>query len=257
MIRFRIKEHLIIPFGRPKWDISKIRLISVSTVATHFESDTPCVHIDKTKDEAIRFEDFPFVFPETEKLPDIDNPIHAFDFACEYIKTDCNLQTPSERLFLDLYAQYCKEVITPHHYALKQRKREELSPPWNDDDWVFAALIPLPQAHLYLEDPLKEPSFTDEPSFTLDQVMVKVDFAFWDGKRIIAVEVDGGSHIGSEKHIRKDRLLSRAGVETIHIHNSELKNHGTKVICRLLPTQITKFWEGIKFCHNPLKKFPF
>lgn len=245
MIPIRINEHLIIPFGRPKWDISKIRLVGVSTIATYFESDTPCVYVNKTKEKAVRFEDFHQVFPETGNLPEIEDPIEAFDFACGYIKTDCNLQTPSERLFLDLYAQYCKDVITPPEYVLKHRKREELSPPSNYDDWIFAALIPLPQAHLYLEDPLD-----DRPSSS-PRSMVKVDFAFWDGRRVIAVEVDGGSHIGSEAHIRKDRLLGRAGVYTIHILNAELKKHGTRVIRKLLPKEVTRFWEGKKVSFNP------
>src|SRR5437899_12795287 len=111
MIRMRIDHHLIIPFGRPKWDISKIKLCGVSTSATYFESDTPCVYIDKAKAAAMRFEDLDQVFPEPERFPEILEGIEAFNFIIEYMKTDCCVQTESERLFLDLYAEYCKYQV--------------------------------------------------------------------------------------------------------------------------------------------------
>ncbi len=107
--------------------------------------------------------------------------------------------------------------------------------PKDNAERVFDALMPLPQAHLYLADPLEGYSFVPAN-------MVKVDFAFWTGKNIVAIEVDGGSHIGSEAHVRKDRLLRRAGVDVIHILNSELSRHGGKVITRLLPQPVTEFW---------------
>jgi Protein of unknown function (DUF559) len=52
--------------------------------------------------------------------------------------------------------------------------------------------------------------------------MVKVDFAFWTGRSLIAVEIDGSSHFGREAHIQRDRMLQRAGVMVIHVLNSEL-----------------------------------
>jgi len=73
-----------------------------------------------------------------------------------------------------------------------------------------------------------------------------VDFAFWTGSKIVAVEVDGTSHIGDEKHITKDRMLQRAGVQVIHVLNKELVEHGTKVIEALLPTPISRYWQDLE-----------
>ena len=72
--------------------------------------------------------------------------------------------------------------------------------------------------------------------------MFKVDFAFWTGKNFVAVEIDGSSHVGNERHVTKDRMLQRAGVQVIHILNSEVLQHGNEVIERLLPREITNFW---------------
>jgi hypothetical protein len=244
LVRMRIDEHLIIPFGRPKWDISKIRLVGVSTGATYFESDTPCVYIAKSKAKPLRLADFASVFPDRFSV--MDDEEQALEFIRSYIRTDCQLQTPSETEFLDLYFKYLQKAVTPWP-GYKDTPREKHPVPTNDPDWMFAGLMPLPQAHLYLEDPLSS-EYTYVP-----QWMVKVDFAFWTGKRIVAVEIDGGSHIGNENHIRKDRMLQRAGVLVIHILNEELNTHGVRALERLLPRELTRFWEGAeKLYFNPL-----
>lgn len=106
----------------------------------------------------------------------------------------------------------------------------------------------MPQAHLYQSNPLE-----DDFSFVPSRMM-KVDFAFWTGKRLIAVEIDGGSHIGSEAHVEKDRLLQRSDVHVVHILNGEITKHGQKVIRRLLPPELTDFW---KFAEEKWRENPF
>ena len=87
--------------------------------------------------------------------------------------------------------------------------------------------------------------------------MFKVDFAFWTGEELVAIEIDGGSHIGSEKHVRKDRMLQRAGVPVIHILNKEVEEHPDAVIRRLLPDQISEFWNHLSpYPYNPLAPLP-
>ena len=252
MIRLRIDDHLIIPFGRPKWDISKIRLVGVSTQATYFESDTPCAYLDKTRNNPLRLMDFRDLFPEPERFPEQLDDSTALEFVAGYLKTDCQLQTPSENLFLDLYFGFLTKSVVRHSW-LRDQPAEKVPPPMTGTYWMFAGLMPLPQAHLYLEDPLRP----TERHNIAPNTMVKVDFAFWTGKRVIAVEIDGGSHIGSENHVRKDRLLHRAGVEIIHILNDELTTHGIKAIEKLLPEEITHYWKDEKYAYNPFDDIPF
>lgn len=258
MIHIQVNQHLLIPFGRPKWDISKIRIAGVSTTATHFVSDTPCLYIDKTSEVPARIQLFPKVVPG--KFPNGLEPDAALDFIREYLKHRCDLQTDSERLFLDLYFEFIRKQVARSDAQVRQRMKimeafdiASLPIPYTSPSWVFEALMPLPQAHLYLDDPLRAQHNDISPS-SVPGDMFKVDFAFWTGKRFIAVEIDGSSHVGSESHIRKDRMLQRSGVLVIHILNKELVEHGMRVIPALLPPEISAFWETgkLKYPMNPL-----
>ncbi len=243
MIHIQVDGHLLIPFGRPKWDISKIRIAGVSTTATYFNSETPCIYIDKSKKRPAVLRDFAKVFPE--RLPKELDPPDALTFMQDYLKNTCQLQTPDERRFLDLYFGFLRKrwFVPLERLAMHVRLRRlsdtaELPKPLNHQAWVFDAALPLPQAHLYLDDPLRK-QLDDLNAFSsVPGDMFKVDFAFWSGSRLVAVEVDGGSHIGSESHVRKDRMLQRAGVEVVHILNRELEEFGERAISTLLPDDV-------------------
>jgi hypothetical protein len=245
MIKIKISDHLLIPFGRPKWDISKIKIVGVSTSATYFQSETPCVYIDKASEWPIVMTDFPEAFPqEFSRGKEYDDPIAAFEFIRNYLKKNCEIQTDAEQRFLDLYFSYILDQVILSKKNLPESWRSQV--PYNNPHWLFRALMPLPQAHLYLEDP-----FGDRFQF-LPEKMVKVDFAFWTGTEIVAVEIDGPSHIGSPNHVTKDRALVRAGVHVVHILNNELMEYGEKAINRLLPDSITLFWRHTSENFNPL-----
>jgi len=245
MIHFQVPNHLIIPFGCPKWDIKNIRITGVSTKATYFESETPVAYIDVSKKRALRIEDIESVFPDGVEREPID-PLsatedekaeNAWSGIVKKLRSNAEVQTESERKFLDLYFQYVVQETTFPGESWADKPPKDRPKPYNSVNWRFAALLPLPQAHLYLTDPL-----ADTYSYSPEN-MRKVDFAFWTGESIVAVEIDGASHAGSAEHIRKDRLLQRAGVLVIHILNEELLEHGTKVVGKLLPRVVTRFWD--------------
>jgi len=251
-IQVKIENQLLIPFGGPKWSIKSIGVVGVSTTGTYLQSDTPLAYIDKSKQHALRLRDFTAVVPGN--WPEIDSAADAANFIRDHLREKCELATNHERRFLDLYFEFCQERMKPPAYLARSRKeRKDWGAPYDDEDWIFEALLPLPQAHLYQNDPLE-----DEYSF-VPKRMMKVDFAFWTGKQLVAVEIDGGSHIGSQTHVEKDRLLQRAGITVVHVLNAEITKHGKKVVERLLPSEITQFW---KFSNNtwrtnPLSSVPF
>jgi hypothetical protein len=250
-VQIKIPDQLLVPFGGPKWSIEGINVVGVSTDGTFLQCDTPLAYIDKSKSQALRLTHFPDVVPgdwdEIEK--DADDAVALIH---SYLREKCKLATDAERAFLDLYFGYCKELITPSEF--RKMSAKPLVPPYDDPDWIFSALLPLPQAHLYAANPFDK-TYSFAPSR-----MMKVDFAFWTGNRLIAIEIDGGSHIGSDAHIEKDRLLQRSGVHVIHILNSEIAKHGDKVIRRLLPNEITYFFmqpAGLSRPRNPFSGLPF
>ena len=228
-ITVKVPGHLLIPFGVEKWRIEDVKVSAVSTDATYFKSTAPLCHIDMSRANALRLFDIERVMP-------VDYP---FETSAEsdlrriqgFLDNGCKMDSTSETKFLDLYFEYIESKIAPDD------KRRQAVPPASNPDWGYEALLPLPQAHLYCRDPLSK------TSRILLTRMFKVDFAFWTGRRLVAVEIDGKTHIGSPNHIVKDRLLQRANVQVIHIMNEELVEHGTRVIESLLPPEIVNWWD--------------
>lgn len=221
-IRIQLTDQLLIPFGCPKWEISKIKIAGVSPEATYFESDTPCVCINKQQQNAVRLQDFPSIFPKLE-FPSLKETWEALNFMRDYLKENCELQSPYEKRFLDLYFNHCRKAVMFRNNV-----------PSRNFDWVFHALLPIPQAHFYLKDPL-----TTQPK------MVKVDFAFWTGEQLVLVEIDSPNKSGLEI-ICRDNMFKAEGIKegSVHILNSELDEFGEKIISSRLPESITKFWIG-------------
>ena len=226
-VEFSISDHLIVPYGVEKWRIEDIRIVGVSTKETYFKTDIPVVHIDTKKANPYRIGEFLDRFQYSgEHTPEAH--LQAVE---EYILQWCDPRSTFEVLFLKTYFNWLRQKMPPGQSKIHLV-------PYNNKNWVYVALFPIPQAHLYVTDPLR-----DKYSFTPER-MVKVDFAFWTGKNFVAVEIDGSSHVGSEKHVWKDRWLQRAGVQVIHILNDEIREFGTKTVSSLFPIEISKFWEG-------------
>lgn len=250
-INFSLQGHLIVPFACPKWDIKKIRMTGVSTTATYFESETPCVYIDKSKGSALRLRHLGDAWP-SDGFPEIEEWDKALWWVRDFISDNGALDTDSERAFLQVYFDYIEGITRER---LPGGDWHPHDPIRNDDpNYVFEALLPLPQAHLYVVNPLTDYSYIDRSPDN----MFKVDFAFWTGERLVAVEIDGGSHIGSDRHVTKDRMLQRAGVQVIHILNSEIIQHGTRVVSKLLPRSFGRLLDsGTPHSSNPLDGLPF
>jgi len=247
-VRVRVLGHLLIPFGVEKWRIEDVRVSGVSTDATYFESPAPLCHIDMSKADALRVHQIERVFPQPDQYHTSSTVEADLALVQSTIEQACQFDAASEKRFLRLYFEYILDRSAPQgDDPLAEYRRTIL--PGSDARWAYEALLPLPQAHLYLRDPLAESfSFTPERMF-------KVDFAFWTGKRLIAIEVDGKSHIGSPHHIVKDRLLQRANVHVIHIMNEELVKHGTAVIEKLLPREISKWWHHGDETERPVPSY--
>jgi hypothetical protein len=236
------------PFGCPKWDIDQIQVAGVSTDGTYFTSKTKCVHIDTAKREPLRLRDFMYFFPdERSSFPELDDPIEAAEFVFSFLKNNCEVGTIHEKKFLDLYHKYLLIKLTEYYFG-----RE-----WEVDkktfcEKLFISLMPFPQAHLYARDPFAPYAYKD---FSPER-MFKVDFAFWTGQQLVAIEIDGGSHIGSVDHIEKDRMLARANVRMIHILNSEIDKYETGIIYALMPKEIPE--PGFMLSENVIHEYnPF
>ena len=95
-------------------------------------------------------------------------------------------------------------------------------------------LLPLPQAHLYLKDPLTEDSDT-----FVTKKSSRIDFLFWNGKKLVAAEIDGDSPSHeTNAQVERDRKFVHARIPIIHITNQKIDKYGIKIITNLLTEDI-------------------
>jgi hypothetical protein len=233
--RVNIEGHLVLPFGTAtKADIGRIRLMCVEATGIHLESDVPVVYINKNDRKPLMLASFEDVFAVNPTAFDGDrlnkDEQYGLDFICGKIKEHNPNMTKYEELFANLYF----ECIADRHLSERPwlTKRERGS--------VYSALLPIPEMQIYVTDPLDYHSWEPSNNF-------RVDYGFWDGKQLIAIEIDGSEPSGYARDVRRDRLLRRAGVDVIHVLNTEIEQHRARALTALLPEQ---FWGERKTGHE-------
>jgi hypothetical protein len=112
---------------------------------------------------------------------------------------------------------------------------------------AYNALLPIPEMQIYVNDPITDGWATYEPMNNF-----RIDFGFWTGSQIVAVEIEGYEPQGYSHDVRRDRLLRRAEVDVIHILNEEIDEYGDRVLT-VLPETILSRW----FQQEPPKWGPF
>jgi hypothetical protein len=235
-------------------------LSAVSADGLYFATDVPVIFIRKSDKRPISLGDFDRHFGYLpSKLYEADD--HAYlDHMRDTLKAHNPKMTPSEEQFLDLYFGILNISTAHTHKKTPQRihdiaKEINFSPYefgstfYKSPDDVWRALVPIPELQLYVQDPLSETK-TYQPDNNF-----RVDYGFWNGKKLVAVEIDGAEPAGYARDIRRDRLLRRAGVDVIHIMNLELTRYKARALIELLPQQF--FGQGWAYQGSKPYAVPF
>jgi hypothetical protein len=253
-----VPDYLILPFGKAvKDDLQKISLSAVSANGLYFATDVPVIFINKSMQKPLCLSDFTKHFGQ---MPDscYDN-LHAnakaaLDFMLPALKSHNPNMTRSEELFLDLYFGMLTAVMKDGEECREACQQIGLDwymiDAYRSPNDLWRALLPVPELQLYVQDPL-----SDNYSYHPDNNF-RVDYGFWDGQKLIAVEIDGAEPQGYARDIRRDRLLRRAGVDVIHILNLELQKYRARALTQLLPAKFFGYdwdYEG----QPPELEFPF
>src|SRR5215467_622447 len=250
-----VPDYLILPFGRAvKSDLQKINLSAVSADGLYFSTDVPIIFIRKADKKPISigsFEDILGVISSDYfRRDDKEQEQVLLDYICTTLKSHNPNMTPWEEAFLDFYFGTLKTLAAAHHGTdrgeILSDAEQKFGVPWR---WAFRnryksitdvwrALLPIPELQLYVQDPLAETvSYQPDNNF-------RVDYGFWDGTKLTAVEIDGAEPEGYARDIKRDRLLKRAGIEVIHILNMELGRHKARALVQLLPISFFGFdWD--------------
>lgn len=181
----------------------------------------------------LRLCDGPYPFAEPPDL--IGNATTAQRLALlrEHLGALCGPWDRLAQIFLDAYFAFIAASLAEGAAELATLAAEGggLFAP---EDWSFAALRPLPQAHLP----------------TQDEATVRVDFAFWTGAGFVAIDLIGSA---SPRKQRQDELakLAAAGVALVPVPGAALPQDGARLLQRLLPPPLLRFWDGVVLPSSP------
>jgi hypothetical protein len=185
----------------------------------------------------LRLSDGPYPFAEPPDLVRATSNAARLELLREHLQSLCGPWDKLAQLFLDAYFARIAAAIAEGDAALRALAA------WSGGlftpaDWSFAALRPLPQAHL----PLAEGA------------PVRVDFAFWSGERFIAIALEGSE---SPRKSRRDALarLEQAGALLVRVPGGALQDRGQdegeRLLAQLLPPLFQRFWEGVTLPSSP------
>ena len=167
-------------------------------------------------------------FPERPDLIALTTVAERLDFLRDHLKSLCGLWDKLPRLFLDGYFREIAECIARNRPALDALAAAH-GGLFRPEDWSYAALCPLPQARL--------PAAPELP----------VDFAFWTGESLYAVDIIGAA---SQSRPRRDRRahLRESGTPVIEIGRAQLDD-----LRWHLPAEIASFWQTESLPSSPFR----
>jgi hypothetical protein len=193
----------------------------------------PCVRIDRRGRAALRLDGPGYPFAEPPDLVRLVTLEERLAFLLEHLKGQCGLWDRLPRLFLEAYFRWIAASIAAAGatIAAGAAGRSGLLVP---RDWSFAALRPLPQAHL---------PTSGGP--------VRVDMAFWTGEALVAVEMVGNAS-RDRRRLEALERLRQEGAAVVEIAGSALQRDGVAALDEALPPPFHRFWEA-----RPLPLSPF
>jgi hypothetical protein len=189
----------------------------------------PAVTIDTGANDPLRLNDGPYSYDEGTQGPG-PSAAERLAFLRDHLTELCDLWAKRPRQFVDLYFRLIDRVMQRDRAALEERARR-LGGLFTADDYAFSALRPLPRAHLN---------------------GVRVDFAFWTGATLIAVDITGNDARGSVWEARR-ATLAAAKAQTLEIPAATIARDDPAALEALLPPEFTSFWRGEALPSSPFK----
>lgn len=132
----------------------------------------------------------------------------------------CDLWAKRPRQFVDLYFRWIDTVIERDRAAIDERLRR-FGGLFARQDYAFSALRPLPRAHL----------------------PARVDFAFWTGERLVAVDIVGDDA----------RRPAGPSIHRLEIPDAVVARDDPAALDMALPPEFAAFWQSEALPSGPFK----
>jgi hypothetical protein len=212
---------LLIPFGVERFAIEDLAVARRSDGGAHVPGSFPCAVIDRNRRLPLRLNNsfYDLAFKPLDATED--------DLASnlrDCIKLECDIWNTKALGFVDGYFEALKRLVVADEAAIA-REAVGFGKLFDNRDWIFSAPRPLPRAHLIVGE-------TDP---------IPVDFAFWTGSALVALDLSAGSMMPAKARERERRLL-QADIELIvSIPSNDVG--WAQFLSRLAPPG-GSFWQG-------------
>jgi hypothetical protein len=231
-------QTFLIPFGTGKWSDRRLTIEDDRS----FQCIAPHVVVDIAKHGPLRLNSGQYEFMEPPNHRELADPADQMAFVLNHIKIQCDLWSKFQKLFLDRYFEFIAGQVEEN----KGQLQELISPfglLYQPRDWMFSALRPLPQAHLFVSKTDTEYSPDD---------LIAADFGFWGADGGIALYLSNSPNRNAARQKRYDRLEA-AGINVVEIDQNNLQPDKQGMFEDQLPDDFRTFWEGEPFPSGPFK----
>jgi hypothetical protein len=211
---------VIIPYGTNDW---------------RPESNAPRVEIDPAVKDPLRLNDGPYEFTDLPEKAGSGSAAERMAILRDHTTGFCDAFAKRPKQFVALYFKFIDAVIAADRAEIAARVKP-FGGLFTADDYAFSALRPLPRAHLPVAD---------------DQ-RLRVDFAFWTGERLVALDVIGDDARGAAWDARRAKL-DAAGIQRIEIPAAEIARDDPAVVRVALPPEFAAFWHSERMPSSPFK----
>lgn len=232
---------LLIPFGAAEFHARHFGLAGFSLRGLEITTAVPHALVSRARARPIRFNNGPVQFILERTREDLSGLEAQYALLRANLERICGDWQATVRGFLGRYFADVEAEISRSHEELARRSRP-FAGLFEPRHWIFSALMPLPRAHLHL------PDTPGGLSIDPDDV-VRVDFAFWTGSRLVAVLIDTGATVLPRRRRALDRL-AHADVDLVTVTKADLAD-GMSLLARL-GRPFVEFWQD-----EPLPSGPF
>ncbi len=189
--------------------------------------------VDTVAGETLRLNDGQYEFATPPTPAEMGEPVAQLEFLKRDSQRRCDLWNKRQKRFLDCYFEFVAGHVEDHRDSLLQ-SIAAFGDLYRYGDWMFSAPRPLPRAHLHAPHGTAATPF--DPAS-----MVGVDFAFWTGGGLLAIDLVGSETRGPRDKARRERLQG-AGIAVVEMPQSALLD--APAFAELLPASFHRFWQG-------------
>jgi hypothetical protein len=228
---------LLLPYGMASVPAHVLAALDSGQGAEISRPGAPLVEIDLRNPAPLRLSDMrhPFTAPPVaQDLAHADTQLVVLE---QHLTGLCGVWAKPQARFVAHYFAALRDHVGENEAAFVARTGQ-LAGLVEPLHWCFAAPMPLPRAHLGLDGAGRLAGRNRTTS-------VCVDFAFWTGGALSAIEIASGSQTGARRRALEG--LSAAGV---HVDRIDPALAGSALLARLGPA-FSAFTDGLDLPESP------